>query len=478
MSFYVKEFLITIYMKDSIIKFIRKIFDFSTPYDSIALYSPKLKIDIIEKSYKVNNEFPKYSCIVPVLNEEKTIIPTLESIEIQQPLPDEVIIVDGGSSDSTLDKISEYKKHSKLWIKVLISPVKRNIGYQRNLAIEYAKNELLMNVDSGTILDSNYAANMLGPFLEYKDLDLVGGVHYPKVKYLWSRLFTRKEHFVKNLEPYGACIVYRKKIAQKIGKYPEYLTYAGEDTFFHYKYKKAARNLVLNKAAFLLWEHPPTLKAMIKKKLSYGAAKFEIGLWPYFYYKKLFHPILKWVVKFSPINLFYKGFLKQQTFIEIEKRDIKGLCFIFSKLPIAQNKKQRDYAVNMIADNYKVFFINDSKYNLSSSALVSSARVRDPRTHLHDSSSSGEDPRTHNNAFVGSRVKHENDGKRYFLNTDHSLLELISYKDFSLKLMRFRYGEFMDKAVFILDKNDNILPEILRLKSNCQNIKILSSNDV
>jgi GT2 family glycosyltransferase len=62
-------------------------------------------------------------------------------------------------------------------------------------------------------------------------------------------MFTKKEHFVRRVEPYGACILYRKKIAQKVGKYPEYLTYAGEDTFFIYKYKKASKVWVFNKAA-------------------------------------------------------------------------------------------------------------------------------------------------------------------------------------------------------------------------------------
>jgi glycosyltransferase involved in cell wall biosynthesis len=420
-------------MKDTIITFIRKIFDFSTPYDALLLYPGKLKVHIINKHYEANEFFPKYSCVIPVLNEEKTVIATLQSLEIQRPLPDEVIIVDGGSSDSTLQKIKEYKQHSKLWIKVLVSPIKRNIGYQRNIAIDHAKNDLLMNVDCGTILDANYATNMLGPFLEHKDLDLVCGVHYPKTEYLWSSLFTKKEHFVKRVEPYGACIMYRKKIAIKAGKYPEYLTYAGEDTFFIYKYKKLSRNWVFNKAASLLWEHPPTFKAMIKKKINYGAANFEIGLWPYFYYKKLFHPLLKWIVRFSPIYLFYRRFLKAQAIVEIERRKIHGLCVIFSEAPIFQNEKMREYAVKAIEDNYKVFFI--SRNNLDS--------------HL-----------------------------KYFINTDHSLLELISYKDFSLELMRFRYGDFMNKALFILDHKDVFANKIYDLKKKYKNVMIVYTEDL
>jgi hypothetical protein len=72
-----------------------------------------------------------------------------------------------------------------------------------------------MNVDAGTILDKHYSANMLGPFIENKNLDLVCGVHYPKTKYIWSNFFSTQKHFTKKIEPYGACIMYKKSIAEK-----------------------------------------------------------------------------------------------------------------------------------------------------------------------------------------------------------------------------------------------------------------------
>jgi hypothetical protein len=131
--------------------------------------------------------------------------------------------------------------------------------------------------------------------------------------------------------------------------------------------------------------------------------------------------------------LFYRRFLKAQAIVEIERRKIHGLCVIFSEAPIFQNEKMREYAVKAIEDNYKVFFI--SRNNLDS--------------HL-----------------------------KYFINTDHSILELISYKDFSLELMRFRYGDFMNKALFILDHKDVFANKIYDLKKKYKNVMILYTEDL
>ena len=57
----------------------------------------------------------KVSLIITVLNEEKTVVSLLESIAKQSLLPNEIIIVDGGSSDKTVGLIKNFSS-SKLSI--------------------------------------------------------------------------------------------------------------------------------------------------------------------------------------------------------------------------------------------------------------------------------------------------------------------------------------------------------------------------
>lgn len=380
------------------------------PYRYISIYPTNMLIDVIDTLYEPTKSFPKYTTITPVLNEEKNIFDVLVSIENQTCLPDQVIIIDGYSEDTTVRIINDYKNSSKLNIEIISSKI-RNIAHQRNLGIKHARNEIIINVDSGTYLDPNYAASMLGPFAENPKVDLVGGVHYPKMQYPWSMQFSPEVHFKHRLDPYGACVAYKKDIAMSIGCYPEYVTYAGEDTFFAYKYKKRSHHWVLNKAAFMLWDHPDTLEKFQIKICHYLVANFEIGLWPYFYNGARFHLPLWIGYFFKHFRKNYSTFLKRQSAIELDKRNIKGLKFILSPKRITdpENEALRELTIKLISDNYKVFFIDFADKPPKNSAPV-------------------------------------------FIDTDHSLLELIHHTKFRINSFKKRYGKFIENAEFISGK--------------------------
>ena len=77
----------------------------------------------------------KVSVIVTVKNEGEAIRPLLDSLIQQSQLPDELVICDGGSTDNTLEVLSEYK--TWLPLKILVAP-DSNISQGRNIAIAAA----------------------------------------------------------------------------------------------------------------------------------------------------------------------------------------------------------------------------------------------------------------------------------------------------------------------------------------------------
>lgn len=388
------------------------------PYHYISLYPTDLKLEVIEKEYEPNSKFPKYTTITPVLNEENTIVETLEHLEKQTHLPNQVIIVDAQSTDSTLQKIEEYKQNSKLDILVLSSD-KKHISYQRNLAIENARNEIIINVDAGAPPCESFAANLLGPFTEHPEIELTAGIQAPKTIYPWSLQFTPKHHFQRRKEPYGNCVAYKKSIFEKAGKYPEFVTYAAEDTFLFYNYKKLSKHWMFNKAAYVYWEHPETFFKAQQKVMNYMLGNFEIGLWPYFYNGTRFN-IPLWIgYFFKAFRATFPQLMNRQAEVEIKKRNIKGLYFIFSKARITDegNDKLRDMAVNLIKQNYKVFFVD----------------------------------------FADKAPKNKTP---VFIDTDHSLLELVHYKQFHFKNFKKRYGKFIENAVFYAD---DLVSEIAKM---------------
>ena len=96
----------------------------------------------------------KVSIIVPAYNVEKYIEKCLESL-VNQTLEDiEIIIVDDGSTDSTLEKINNFANTDSR-IKV-ITQTNQKQGAARNRGIEIAQGEYIGFVDSDDYIDNEY----------------------------------------------------------------------------------------------------------------------------------------------------------------------------------------------------------------------------------------------------------------------------------------------------------------------------------
>ena len=96
--------------------------------------------------------YNKVSLILTVKNEEKSINILLESILSQNKMPNEIVIVDGGSIDKTIEIIKEYK--DSLPIK-LIQKKGINVPRGRNIAIANSKYPIIAVTDGGCRLDQN-----------------------------------------------------------------------------------------------------------------------------------------------------------------------------------------------------------------------------------------------------------------------------------------------------------------------------------
>src|SRR5438132_12149669 len=82
---------------------------------------------------------PKISIIMPVFNRRDTIEKALRSVIEQQYSNLELIIIDGGSTDGTVDIIQKYEKYITYWH----SKPDGNAVIASNMGIEKASGELL-----------------------------------------------------------------------------------------------------------------------------------------------------------------------------------------------------------------------------------------------------------------------------------------------------------------------------------------------
>lgn len=112
----------------------------------------------------------RFSIIVPVYNVENYIKECLDSIKNQTFSDFEVLCVDDGSTDNSLEILNEYASHD---YRFKVSTQKnQGQGVARNNAIEIATGEYLLCVDPDDIIDLD-TLEILNKRLEQQDVDLV-----------------------------------------------------------------------------------------------------------------------------------------------------------------------------------------------------------------------------------------------------------------------------------------------------------------
>jgi glycosyltransferase involved in cell wall biosynthesis len=108
----------------------------------------------------------KLSVIVPVYNEENVIYDFLVSLANQSLDGFEVIVVDDGSTDKTLDILSELRfKNYDLRI---LKQNHKGAGAARNLGASKATGDILVFVDADMTFDRNFLKNLVSPIISGK----------------------------------------------------------------------------------------------------------------------------------------------------------------------------------------------------------------------------------------------------------------------------------------------------------------------
>ena len=95
----------------------------------------------------------KISIILPSLNVANYIHTCINSVILQKLHDIEIICVDGGSTDGTLEILREYEKKDNR-IKVIVSDIK-SYGYQMNLGIQAANGKYIGIVETDDFVDKN-----------------------------------------------------------------------------------------------------------------------------------------------------------------------------------------------------------------------------------------------------------------------------------------------------------------------------------
>lgn len=248
----------------------------------------------------------RYSLITTVFNEETSIREFIKSINNQTMFPDEFIIVDGGSTDRTLEIIKETIDSSNYKLNIIVDKTCSKkytngpIAKGRNVAISNTNYENILVTDAGCILDENWVYQMRESFKE--GADVVSGWYKANITNEFQNSI--KHVFCPPLEkinpsnflPSSRSLGFKKELWRKVKGYPEN-SFTAEDTLFDLKIFKHAKNIIFNPQAFVYWNIPENKEELKTKLYNYGYGE---GVQKLFFYKYLLRFVL---LLFFPVLL-------------------------------------------------------------------------------------------------------------------------------------------------------------------------------
>ena len=216
----------------------------------------------------------KVSVVVTVYNEAGTIKPLLDSLLEQSLAPREIIVVDAGSTDGTVDIIKHYS------ITFRDRDRGTNRSKARNAGIKAAKNEIIAVTDAGCTADKYWLERLVKPFKD-KNVQSVAGFYRPVTKTPFQQAIApfvavMPDKFnPKTYLPSSRSLAFRRGAAW----YPENLNYC-EDLIFAQRLKAAGKMAVVA-GAKVSWQMQTTWAGFFNQIYHYAQGDVRARYWPH-----------------------------------------------------------------------------------------------------------------------------------------------------------------------------------------------------
>ncbi len=191
-------------------------------------------------------------------------------------LLDEIVIVDGGSTDGTWRLLERYAETvSKL--KVYQVPG-ANISRGRNEAIGRSDADIIVSFDSGTRYSDNWLELMLKPF-EDDSISVVGSLTVCCGETLFETCLASFGQGSGKDSTWCSHrgIAYLRTVWEQIGGYPEHVE-AGEDSWFNAQWKKLGVRYVHVPEARVYWRTRGSWRAVFKMSRRNSKGHVALGM--------------------------------------------------------------------------------------------------------------------------------------------------------------------------------------------------------
>jgi cellulose synthase/poly-beta-1,6-N-acetylglucosamine synthase-like glycosyltransferase len=223
------------------------------------------------------------SLICTLYNEAGSVAAFLDAVYSMEGLPEEFVIVDGGSTDGTAEAITGYvgEHPTAMDVRLLVRPEcnRRStvgaIAKGRNVAIASARHDLIAVTDCGCMVERDWLRKIVGPLLGDPRADIAGGWYLPDARTSFERclgnvwLVPPGEVDPGHFLPSSRSLAFRRSAWEAVGGYPEH-TYYAEDTLFDLLLRQRGYAIVYVPDALVRWRMKSSVGAFAKLVHDYG----------------------------------------------------------------------------------------------------------------------------------------------------------------------------------------------------------------
>lgn len=215
----------------------------------------------------------KISLVVPLRNEEATLPALVESITRQTRPPEEIVLVDGGSTDGTAALIRRLADTDERIRLIEIAPATPGRG--RNVGIDAASNEWVALTDAGLTLEPAWLEELARAVERDAGVEVVYGNYEPVVDTLFERCAAltypppkQEREGGRMRGPSTASMMLRREVWRRLGGFPDLR--AAEDLIFMQRIERAGCRVAWAPRATVWWQMQPGFGRTFRKFTLYS----------------------------------------------------------------------------------------------------------------------------------------------------------------------------------------------------------------
>lgn len=220
----------------------------------------------------------KISLITTVKDSAQHVQEFLGSVAAQTLRPDEVIVVDGGSTDGTLDLLRVADGIT------LIESPGANISRGRNVAIAAAVHDVIAVSDADCVLDRGWLRALIDQIEAGADVAM--GFYRPITDGFFQECMaatnlplSADEIDPTRFMPSGRSVAFRRDAIDAVGGYPEWLD-IGEDMWVDHRWRERGFDLRFVPDAVAAWRLRTGLRATWVQYFRYARGDAQGGMYP------------------------------------------------------------------------------------------------------------------------------------------------------------------------------------------------------